>query len=151
MLESPEMFGSLPLDPNNDWVKLSRLVPLEAFDSKYAENFRSKRGQRAIDSRIALGAILIKPAYKGMSDENLAKEIAMNPYLQYFWGLQEYRYECPFNASMMTRFRQRIKPEMLSWVNDQIIGRTTRIADRIVSLSQHWIRPIVRGKQNADP
>ncbi len=21
MLESPEMFGSLPLDPNNDWIK----------------------------------------------------------------------------------------------------------------------------------
>ena len=125
MLESPEMFGSLPLDPNNDWVKLSRLVPWEAFDRKYAENFRSKRGQRAIDSRIALGALLIKPAYKGMSDENLTKEIAMNPYLQYFLGLQEYRYECPFDASMMTRFRQRIKPEMLSWVNDQIIGRKT--------------------------
>jgi hypothetical protein len=27
---------------------------------------------------------------------------------------------------------------------------THRIADRIVSLSQHWVRPIVRGKQNAD-
>ena len=27
MLESPEMFGSLPLDPNNDWIKLSKLVP----------------------------------------------------------------------------------------------------------------------------
>ena len=27
MLESPEMFGSLPLDPNNDWIKLSKFVP----------------------------------------------------------------------------------------------------------------------------
>ena len=25
MLESPEMFGSLPLDPKNDWIKLSKL------------------------------------------------------------------------------------------------------------------------------
>ena len=123
MLESPEMFGTLPLDPKNDWIRLSKLVPWFEFDRKYRENFRSKKGQPAIDSRIALGALLIKPAYKGISDEDLAKEIAMNPYLQYFLGLREYRYECPFDPSMMTRFRQRITPEMLSWVNDQVIGR----------------------------
>ena len=123
MLESPEMFGSLPLDPNNDWIKLSKLVPWREFDLKYADNFSSKKGQRAIDSRMALGALLIKPAYKAMSDEDITKEIAMNPYLQYFLGLQEYRYECPFDSSMMTRFRQRITPEMLDWVNDQIIDR----------------------------
>ena len=125
MLETPEMFGSLPLDPNNDWIKLSKLVPWREFDLKYAKNFRSKKGQRAIDSRMALGALLIKPAYKALSDADITKEIAMNPYLQYFLGLQEYRYECPFDPSMMTRFRQRITPEMLAWVNDQIIGRKT--------------------------
>ena len=123
MLETPEMFGSLPLDPKNDWIRLSKLVPWFEFDRKYRENFRSKKGQPAIDSRMALGALLIKPAYKGISDEDLAKEIAMNPYLQYFLGLREYRYECPFDPSMMTRFRQRITPEMLSWVNDHVIGR----------------------------
>ena len=92
MLESPDMFGSLPLDPNNDWIKLSKLVPWREFDLKYADNFRSKKGQRAIDSRMALGALLIKPAYKALSDEDITKEIAMNPYLQYFLGLHEYRY-----------------------------------------------------------
>ena len=66
---------------------------------------------------------LLKPAYKGLSDEDIAQAIAENPYLQYFLGLHEYRYECPFDPSMMTRFRQRITPEMLAWVNDQIIGR----------------------------
>lgn len=125
MLEAPEMFGSLPLDPKNDWIRLSKLVPWYEFDRKYRENFRSKKGQPAIDSRMALGALLIKPAYKGISDEDLTKEIAMNPYLQYFLGLREYRYECPFDPSMMTRFRQRITPEMLSWVNDQVIERKT--------------------------
>ncbi|MBQ9263800.1 MAG: IS5 family transposase [Clostridia bacterium] len=104
-------------------MKLSKLVPWREFDLKYADNFRSKKGQRAIDSRMALGALLIKPAYKALSDEDITKEIAMNPYLQYFLGLHEYRYECPFDPSMMTRFRQRITPEMLAWVNDQIDGR----------------------------
>ena len=49
--------------------------------------------------------------------------IVENPYLQFFLGLHEYRYECPFDPSMMTRFRQQITPEMLAWVNDQIIDQ----------------------------
>ena len=48
MLESPEMFGSLPPDPDNEWIKLSKLVPWREFDLKYADNFRSKKGQQCI-------------------------------------------------------------------------------------------------------
>ena len=84
MPETPEMFGLLTLDPNNDWIKLSKFVTWREFDLKYADNFRSKKGQRACDSRMALGSVLIKIHYKGMSDEDRAKEIAMNLYLQYF-------------------------------------------------------------------
>ena len=123
MLDNPEFFGSLPLDPNNRWIKLSKQIPWHEFDLKYRENFKSKKGQPACDSRMALAAVLLKPAYKGLSDEDITQVIAENPYLQYFLGLHEYRYECPFDPSMMTRFRQRITPEMLAWVNDQIIGR----------------------------
>ncbi len=47
----------------------------------------------------------------------------MNPYLQYFLGLREFRYTAPFDASMLTRFRHRISGEMLAWVNDRVIGR----------------------------
>ena len=130
MLEMTEMFGSLSLDPKNDWIRLSKLVPWFEFDRKYRENSRSKKGQPAIDSRMALGKLLIKPAYKSIPDENLTKEIAMNPYLQYFLGLREYRYECPFDPSMMTRFRKRITPEMLAWVNDQVAGRRRRTRKR---------------------
>ena len=129
MLENPEFFGSLPLDPNNDWIKLSRLVPWDEFDQMYRKNFRAKSGQPACDSRMALGAMLIKVGYKGMSDEDITREIAMNPYLQFFLGLQEYRYQCPFDASMMTRFRQRITPEMIAWVNDRVIERGKQTDD----------------------
>ena len=123
MLESPEMFGSLPLDPNNKWIKLGKLVPWHEVDVKYAQSFKSKKGQPACASRMALACVLIKPAYKGLSDVDISQEIAVNPYLQHFLGFHEYRYECPFDSSMMTRFRQRITPEMLAWVNDRIIGR----------------------------
>ena len=66
MLKSHEMFGSLPLDLNDDWIKLSKLVPQQEFDMKYDDNFRSKKGLRAIVSRMALGALLIKPRLQSL-------------------------------------------------------------------------------------
>ena len=57
MLDDPEFFGSLPLDPNNRWIKLSKQIPWQEFDLKYRENFKSKKGQPACDSRMALGRI----------------------------------------------------------------------------------------------
>ena len=48
MLETPEMFGSLPLDPNNDWIKLSKFVPWRELELKYADNFRSKKGREHV-------------------------------------------------------------------------------------------------------
>ena len=71
---------------------------------------------------MALGSLLIKEDYQ-CSDEKVVAEIAMNPYLQYFIGLPAFQYSAPFDSSMLTRFRQRITPEMLDWVNDWIIGR----------------------------
>ena len=39
------------------------------------------------------------------------------------WRIQNRKYDAPFSASAMSRFRQRITPEMLAWVNDYIVGR----------------------------
>ena len=80
MLEFPEMFGSVPLNPYNEWIKLCKLVPWREYDLKYVDNFTSKKGQRAIDSRMALEALLIKPAYKVMSDAVWSKKefLALN-------------------------------------------------------------------------
>ena len=68
---------SLPRDPNNDWIKLSKFVPWREFDLKYADNFRSKKGQRACDSRMALGSVLIKIHYKGILKLKLNAEIQL--------------------------------------------------------------------------
>lgn len=124
MLENPEMFGGLALNPKNEWIRLSHLVPWAEFEERYAKQFKSHTGQPACSARMALGSLLIKERNK-FSDDDVVAHLAMNPYFQYFIGLQEYRYEAPFNASMMTRFRKRITPEMLTWVNDRIIERAT--------------------------
>ena len=122
IFEDPAMFGGIALNPENEWVKMAKLIPWWAFEEKYAEQFPSETGQPADSLRMALGSQLIKERYH-FSDEKVVDEIAMNPYLQYFLGLSEYRQTAPFDPSMMTRFRQRLTPEMLQEVNDVIIGR----------------------------
>ena len=124
VFDDPAMFGGIALNPENDWVKLAKLIPWWAFEEKYAEQFSSSTGQPADSLRTALGSLIIKESYK-FSDEMTVSHIAMNPYFQYFIGLTEYAKTEPFHPSMMTRFRLRLGPEIIQEVNDVIIGRKT--------------------------
>ena len=130
LFENPAMFGGIALNPENEWVKLAGIIPWWVFEKKYAEQFPSKTGQPACSLRQALGSQIIKERYR-FSDEMTVAHITMNPYLQYFIGLTEFRQTAPFDPSMMSRFRQRLTPEMLQDVNDVIAGRKTaeQIAD----------------------
>ena len=123
LYEEPAFFGGILLDPENEWVRLAAILPWDEIEDRYAAALTgSTVGQPADSARIAVGSQIIKNWY-AFSDERVTEEIAMNPYLQYFLGLTEFRHKCPFNASSMTRFRQRITPELMVWINDFIIGR----------------------------
>ena len=37
LFDEPEMFGKLPLDPNNEWVKLGKIIPWAEFEYRYEE------------------------------------------------------------------------------------------------------------------
>ena len=124
MFDNPAMFGGIALNPENEWVKLAGIIPWWVFEKKYAEQFPSNKGQPACSLRQALGSQIIKEKYR-FSDEMTVDHIAMNPYLQYFIGMTEYRQAAPFDPSMMSRFRQRLTTEMLQDVNDVIMGRKT--------------------------
>ena len=128
LFDKPAMFGGIALNPENEWVKLAGIIPWWVFEKKYAEQFPSNMGQPACSLREALGSQIIKEKYQ-FSDEMTVEHIAMNPYLQYFIGLTEYRQTAPFDPSMMSRFRQRLTPEMLQDVNDVITGR--KMAEQI--------------------
>ena len=82
LFDEPEFFGTIPLNPKNEWVRLGKLIPWTEFEGRYADD--------------------------------VIAGIAMNPYLQHFLGLQQFQYDAPFSASAMSRFRQRITPEMLA-------------------------------------
>ena len=100
------------LDPENRWVKLSRLVPWEEAEKLYADRFpESGRGRPAFSVRVALGALLVKER-QGFSDEELVESIRENPYLQFFIGFREYRNEQPFHPTLLVDFRKRLEPIM---------------------------------------
>lgn len=123
LYENPAFFGGIPLNPENEWVRLASVLPWDQIEEHYAAMFAGRTvGQPADSARIAVGSQIIKNWY-GFSDERVTEEIAMNPYLQYFLGFTEFQHKCPFDASSMTRFRQRITPELMVWINDFIIGR----------------------------
>lgn len=82
------------LSADNQWVKLSKLMPWESIEEKYIKNFKSSLGQKAISSRIAFGAVYIQLKC-GYTDVQVVAEIRENPYLQYFLGYTGFSDEPP--------------------------------------------------------
>ena len=117
------------LNPRNRWVRLSRLIPWEEFESDYAEHFPSKTGNPAKPFRMALGALLIKEM-KNLTDEELVEDIRENPYYQYLLGLESYQDEAPFEASSLVHFRKRISKDMLCEINEKIVKRMMEIESK---------------------
>lgn len=108
------------LKAENRWVKLAALIPWEECEAAYAEQFSEKQGAPAKEFRIALGALIIKEKL-GLSDRETVEQVQENPYLQYFLGFHEYLEQAPFDASMMTHFRQRLSGRLIAEVNEQLV------------------------------
>ena len=130
MFETPENFMMLSgLDPNNRWVKMSKLIPWDLVEEKYAKSFKETPFSRpAKPARMAIGTQIIKEKYV-LSDEETVEMITENPYLQYFIGLEHFTNKAPMEASVLTLFRKRMTPEMLAEVNDYITGRAKKDDD----------------------
>jgi uncharacterized protein YukE len=109
------------LDEKNRWVKLASLIPWEEFEEEYAQKFSTNgMGAPAKSFRTALGAELIKRKLN-ITDEEVVNQIRENHYMQYFIGMESYREEAPFDASMLTYFRERLSLEMINRINDRVI------------------------------
>jgi len=109
------------LNSENRWVRLASQIPWEDFEEEYAKKFSKEgMGAPAKPFRMALGAELIKRKLD-ITDEEVVQQLRENPYLQYFIGMEGYRDEAPFDASMMTHFRERLPLDMISRVNEKVI------------------------------
>ena len=80
----------------------------------------------AIPVRVALGALILKEEMKS-SDEELVEQIRESPYLQFFLGYEGYKYEIPFDPSMMAYFRKRLSADILKEVNALIIEKNKQV------------------------
>jgi transposase, IS5 family len=107
------------LRADNRWVQMSRIIPWDVIEPRYANKFSKKKGRRAKSVRVALGALIIKEK-KNLTDEETIEEIQENPYLQYFLGFDSYQEDPIFEASLMVYFRKRLGPEILAEVNELI-------------------------------
>lgn len=116
------------LKPDNRWVQLSELLPWEKIEEKYSWNFPSNRGARAISSRTAFGALIIKEILS-LSDEETVEMIAEVPSMQYFLGFESFIQEIPFDPSMMVHFRKRFGMEFIEEINQLLIqkGRKQKV------------------------
>ena len=85
MFEAPENFLMLTgLDQNNRWVRMSKLIPWDMVEKKYAKEFkRTPFSRPAKPARMAIGSLIIKEKFT-LSDIETVEMIAENPYMQYF-------------------------------------------------------------------
>ena len=107
------------LAEDNRWVIMAKLVPWSEVEEEYAKKFTILLGAPAKSSRMALGALIIKEKL-GISDRETVEQIRENPYLQYFIGLNSYRNEAPFEASMLVHFRQRLEINLVNKITSKM-------------------------------
>ena len=102
----------MQLDKNNEWVLLAERIPWSRMETEYAAMFPSHTGHPAIPLRMALGSLIIQHRKK-LSDRKLVKEIAENPYLQYFIGNTMFQKDEPFRPTSLVAFRKRLDVSFL--------------------------------------
>ena len=107
----------MQLDPENEWVKKSSVLPWHAWESLYAAMFDSTTGNVAKPCRMVLGSIIIQTRM-GYTDRELVEQIQQNPYYQYFIGLDSFRHEAPFTAPLLVEWRKRMDVSFITNVND---------------------------------
>ena len=110
------------LTEDNEWVLLSKIIPWEEIELLYQEHFPSKTGNVAKSARMVLGSLIIQKR-KGLSDRTLVKEIAENPYLQFFIGLPKFQTKAPFSAQSLVNFRKRMDYDMVNKINELILAK----------------------------
>jgi hypothetical protein len=115
------------LDPENRWVRLSKLIPWDLLEDLYGSKLSDGMGRPGKNVRVAFGAQIIKHKLN-LSDEEVVEQIRENPYLQFFIGFEEFRSEPPFDSSLMTTFRKRFNLEDVFDINDLIEERVRLLA-----------------------
>ncbi len=109
------------LNPSNRWVIMANNIPWDRLVSIYDKKIKkSNFGASKINSRIVIGAIIIKHL-NNLSDEDVVLAIQENIYMQYFVGLSSFCSEALFDSSLFVEFRKRLGLEEMKEINEIVI------------------------------
>ena len=116
------------LDPENKWVKLSRIVPWDKFANIYIKAMNTGFGRPGISPRTVLGALIIKHM-KNLDDRGTIEEIQENPYLQFFVGLSGFTTKPIFDDSLFVEIRKRVGLKTFDELTSNLIKSATEKDD----------------------
>ena len=117
------------LNPNNRWVKMSKIIDWDAFASIYAENLSSTMGAKAVDARVVIGALIIKHIER-KDDRGTIEMIQENPYMQYFLGFDHFSLALVFDPSLFVHIRKRLGNDSFDKMNQLIIEKALSINNK---------------------
>ena len=117
------------LNPENKWVKMSKIVPWDRFAAIYMKTMDKGFGRPGISPRMVLGALIIKHL-KNLDDRGTIEEIQENPYLQFFVGLSDFTNEEIFDPSLFVDIRKRFGVGEFDELNKELIKTLTRKDDK---------------------
>jgi hypothetical protein len=117
------------LSKENRWVFLAQNLPWDEMVAIYVKQMSKDMGRPAVNPRVAVGAMIIKHL-KRLADEDTVQEIRENPYLQYFLGYPEYRYDQPFAASLFVTFRRRLGEASFKELTDRFIAYVHQVQEK---------------------
>ena len=118
------------LSKENRWVKLAYLLPWDEMVSVYIKSMSQKKGRKAVNPRVAVGTLIIKHILRA-TDEDTIEFVKENPYLQYFLGYAEYRYEQPFASSLFVSIRNRLGLSEFDKLTEHFMTQVHKIEQKI--------------------
>jgi hypothetical protein len=107
------------LNRKNRWIVLSNLINWREFEYIYAQTF-SLIGRPGVRARYVIGSLILKHKL-GVSDEELTLQIAENPYMQYFIGLDNFQDQTPYDPSTLTNVRKRLSDEQFTKFEESLV------------------------------
>lgn len=100
------------LNNQHPLYKLADVIDWSEFEKAFGPMYSPDQGAPAKPIRLMVGLHYLKHAFD-LSDEEVVAHWIENPYWQYFCGEQYFQHELPIDASLMTKWRNRVKSQGL--------------------------------------
>lgn len=114
----------ITLPENHDLVQLKNKIPWDELVSIVSKAYSSVTGRRSLVLRMMIALEMVKRRY-GNSDDDLVMALRSDVVIMDFCGF-DYFYQGKLHSSSMTKFRNRLTPEILQQIDDLCIRTVVR-------------------------